>query len=124
MDMTEEMWQYDRRRHARVVKDLFTVYTIAEPFQDGLFTTKNVSGAGILFCSNDPLKIGILMSLNIHLPDRVNPIPCEAKVVRSSAAEGKGTSFDIGVAFTKMTESDKKQLIGTLLTHDDFYLFL
>jgi len=122
--MTGEMRQYDRRRHARIVKDLFTVYTIAAPFEEGLFTTKNVSGAGILFRSSGSLKMGVLLNLNIHLPDRVNPIPCEAKVVRTCTTEGRSPSFDIGVAFTKITEADKKQLIGSLLTQDDLYLFL
>ena len=123
MDMMNEMRQYDRRKHARVVKDIFGVYAVTDPFQEGLFTTENVSGAGILFRSRDPLKIGSVMNLNIHLPDRVNPIPCEAKVVRTQLAEGS-SAYDIGLAFTKMTEPDKKQLVASLLTQDDFYLFL
>ena len=122
--MIGEMRQYDRRKHARVVKDIFTVYAMTDPFQEGLFTTENVSGAGILFRSRDPFKIGSLMNLNIHLPDRVNPIPCEGKVVRTHISEGDASAYDIGVAFTKMNEPDKKQLVSSLLTQDDLYLFL
>ena len=124
MELTEQGRQYDRRKHARVVKDLFTVYAVTDPFQEGLFTTENVSGAGLLFRSRSPIKIGSNMNLNIHLPDRVNPIPCEGKVVRSATAEGSTPSYDIGIAFTKMNDPDKKQLVASLLTQDDFYLFL
>ena len=123
IDVTEQMRRYDRRRHARVVKDVFAVYASVNPFQEGLLTTKNISGSGILFQSRDPLKIGTLLNLNIHLPDRINPIPCEAKVVRTNLSE-EATSYDIGIAFIKMAETDKKELVGSLFTQDDFYLFL
>lgn len=124
MDVVEQIRQYDRRRHARVVKDVFAVYATTDPFQEGLFTTENVSGAGILFRSRNSLKVGSLMNLNIHLPDRINPIPCEAKVVRSISTERDPSFYDIGIAFTKISELDKKQLVGNLFTQDDFYLFL
>ena len=125
MELDEQtVRQFDRRKHARVVKDIFTVYAIDNPYEEGLFTTQNVSGAGILFRSPDPFRIGILMNLNIHLPDRINPIPCEARVVRSISSDKSSSSYEIGLAFTKMAGADKKQLVGSLLTQDDFYLFL
>jgi len=124
MDVRDQLRHYDRRRHARVVKDIYAVYATDAPFREGLFRTENISGAGILFQSQDPLKIGTLLSLNIHLPDRINPIPCEAAVIRSGTDGGTHPTYDIGLAFTKMTEKDKKELVGSLLTQDDFYLFL
>lgn len=122
MDLAE-IRHYDRRKHARVVKDVFAIYTTAEPFHEGLFKTENVSGAGILFRSQNPLAVGSLMNLNIHLPDCVNPIPCEARVVRSDVTPDHPTWFDVGLAFTRMTDRDKKQLVGNLFTQDDLYLF-
>ncbi|MFH1858493.1 MAG: PilZ domain-containing protein [Candidatus Omnitrophota bacterium] len=119
----EGIRQYDRRKHARVVKDLFTVYATPEPFQEGLFKTENISAAGILYRSQSPMKVGTAMNLNIHLPDTINPIPCEARVVRSEVNRHKALVYDIGLAFTRMADLDKRQLIGCLLTQDDFYLF-
>lgn len=120
----ENVRQFDRRKHARVVKDVFAVYATDHPYHEGLLTTQNVSGAGILFRSADPFRIGVLMNLNIQLPDRINPIPCEARVVRSIASAESTSSYEIGLAFTRMMDADKKELVGSLLTQDDRYLFL
>jgi len=125
MDMNrDDIRQYDRRKHARVVKDIYTVYAMSEPFQEGLFMTENVSGSGMLFKTQDPMQIGISMMLNIHLPDRINPIPCEARVVRADLMNHEENTFEVGLAFTKIADSDKKELVSNLLTQDDFYLFL
>ena len=121
--MTEDVRQYDRRKHARVVKDLFAVYATADPFKEGLFKTENISGSGILFRSRDPLKIGTVMAVNIHLPDYANPIPVEARVVRTDSSHQTPSTYDIGIAFTRFSDTDKKQLLGNLLTQDDFFLF-
>ena len=124
MDLRDEVRPYDRRRHARVVKDIYTVYAAHDPYEEGLFKTENISGAGILFKSRNSFTIGAQLTLNIHLPDHVNPIPCEATVVRNISLSGEGASFNVGLAFTRITEKDKKDLIGNLFTQDDFYLFL
>ncbi len=124
MDVKANSRHYDRRRHARVVKDIFAVYATEEPFLEGLLTTENVSGSGILFRSQEALPVGSLMNLNIHLPDQMNPIPCEGRVVRAETVKNDPSSFNIGVSFTRIADADKKQLLRNLLTQDDLYLFI
>lgn len=122
MDVTNQSREVDRRRHARIIRGLYAVYAMDGPFREGLCVTENISGAGLLFRSQDPFRIGTEMNLNIHLPQRVNPIPCQAQVVRTEFVEGKKV-YEVGLSFTRMSSPDKRDLVAALLTQNDLRLF-
>ena len=123
LDAVSQTREYDRRRHARIIRDLYAVYAMDGPFQEGLCITENISGAGLLFRSQDPFRIGTELNFNIHLPNRINPIPCLAQVVRNAPVENKNL-FEVGVSFTRINPQDKKELVASLLTQNDLSLFL
>ena len=123
MDVTNQSREVDRRRHARIMRDLYAVYAMDGPFREGLCVTENVSGAGLLFRSQDPFRIGTEMNLNIHLPQRVNPIPCQAQVVRTEFIDDKKV-YEVGLSFTRISPPDKRELVAALLTQSDLGLFL
>ena len=122
MDTVNQSREIDRRRHARIIRDLYTVYAMDGPFREGLCVTENISGAGLLFRSQDPFRIGTEMNLNIHLPQRVNPIPCQAQVVRTEFVEDKKV-YEVGLSFIRISSPDKRELVATLLTQNDLRLF-
>ena len=122
MDLQSQSREADRRRHARIVSDIYTVYAMDGPFREGICITENISGAGLLFHSDEPFRIGTEMNLNIHLPNRINPIPCQAQVVRAHPVEEKNR-YAVGLAFTRITPQDKRELISSLLTQNDISLF-
>ena len=123
MDLRNQAHEVDRRRHARIVRDIYAVYAMDGPFREGLCITENISGAGLLFRSNDPFRIGTEVTLNIHIPNRINPIPCQAQVVRSHPLDD-GTLYEVGLSFTRISSQDKRELITSLLTQNDLSLFL
>ena len=123
MDVSNQTREVDRRRHARIVRDLYAVYAMDGPFREGLCITENISAAGLLFRSQDPFRIGTELNLNIHLPNHINPIPCQAQVVRTDPLEAENL-YEVGLSFTRMTPDDKRELISSLLTQNDLSLFL
>ena len=122
MDVTNQSREIDRRRHSRIIRDLYAVYAMDGPFREGLCITENISGAGLLFHSQDPFRIGTEMNLNIHLPQRVNPIPCQAQVVRTEFVEDKRV-YEVGLSFTRISSPDRRELVAALLTQNDLRLF-
>ena len=123
MDTNYSSREFDRRRHARIVRDLYAVYAMDGPFQEGLCITENVSGAGLLFRSPQPFRIGTELNFNIHIPQRINPIPCQGQVVRNSPLESKHL-YEVGISFTRITGDDRRELVASLLTQNDLSLFL
>ncbi len=123
MDLRNQSREVDRRRHARIIRDIYAVYAMDGPFREGLCITENISGAGLLFRSQEPFRLGTEMNLNIHLPNRVNPIPCQAEVVRSHPAYDKNL-YEVGLSFTRISTQDKRELLACLLTQNDLRLFL
>ena len=123
MDFRNQARELDRRRHARIIRDIFAVYAMDGPFREGLCITENISGNGLLFRSQEPFRIGTEMTLNIHLPNRINPIPCQAQVVRSNPLETENV-YEVGLTFVRISTQDKKELITSLLTQSDLRVFL
>jgi len=93
------------------------------PFQEGLCITENISGSGLLFRSQQPFRIGTELNFNIHIPHRVNPIPCQGQVVRNAQVDNR-TLYDVGISFTRIAADDKRELVASLLTQNDLSLFL
>ena len=122
MELRSQSREADRRRHARIVSDIYAVYAMDGPFREGICVTENISGAGLLFRSQEPFRIGTEMNLNIHLPNRINPIPCQAQVVRTEAVDDQNL-YEVGLTFTRITPQDKRELVTSLLTQGDMSLF-
>jgi len=74
-----------------------------------LSVTKNISGGGLLFISDELLAVGLFLELNIELPDGGKPIECLSKVVRVEDI-GEEASYDIAVCFLDITGSERTRL--------------
>ncbi len=105
----------ERRRFIRIREQLVVTFKLPtwQEFRRSL--TRNISGAGLAFVVDNPLREETLLSGTIKLPDQAEPIPFDGKViwVRDSHADVKGYQLpktQLGVEFVKIEEKDRKSI--------------
>ncbi len=68
--------------------------------------TTNISAGGFTIRCNDPLPVGTLFDVVLHLPSRSDPLELVARVMHSEASTaGPSPRYKIGFAFSHMPES-------------------
>lgn len=72
--------------------------------------TKNICAGGILFTNKQPLDVGSLVELQIYLPCEAHPFRMIGEVCRLSRVKAQ-KGFDVGVAFLKISRSDKTKIL-------------
>ena len=78
-------------------------------------TTKDLSCEGLRFTNNEELKEGLLLELNMNIPNTPNPVHVNGKVVwAKSLSTEDGSSFDVGVEFIKIEEDNKNTFLRYL----------
>ncbi|MCM8781052.1 MAG: Flp pilus assembly complex ATPase component TadA [Candidatus Omnitrophica bacterium] len=113
---TSPLSEQDRRSYLRLNTKINMKYKIFKSVQDltqqgfqpeQLSVTKNISAAGLLFISDEPIALASVLELNIELPDGKEPIQCLARVVRIEEINNR---YDVGVCFLDITAADKARL--------------
>lgn len=79
--------------------------TVAPEF---IAATKNISAGGLLFSSPQPLAPGLIVELQIELPQET-PLTCLARVVRVEEIEA-GRLYHIAVCFLDLSGADRLRL--------------
>ena len=105
----------ERRRFIRIKEQLVVTFKLSTWKEFRRSLTRNISGAGLTFVVEDPLREEALLSGTVKLPDREEPIPFEGKVIwtRDSRADVKKYQLpktQLGVEFVKIEEKDRKSI--------------
>lgn len=105
--------EVDRRQYKRVKAP---IYFHAARFR--LFgaptRAQDVSSGGIRIYSDDPVKIGERLDLEMFLPDHTS-IKCSAEVVWvEQLPPGSAAVYDVGMRFVALTELDRESLAAVL----------
>lgn len=74
-----------------------------------LSVTKNLSAAGILFVSEEPIAVASILELKIELPGGEAPVECLARAVRIEEQVEERT-YDIGACFLDITSAQRTAL--------------
>jgi len=113
----QEKESLERRIYPRLDSKINLSYKVVSAEEDLLkkglnpeqFTiTKNISAGGLLFYTEEPMQIGLILELKIELPDGKEPIECLAKVVRIEELEEK--RYNVAVCFLDITGADRNRL--------------
>jgi len=105
----------ERRRFIRIRDQLVVTFKLPTWEESRRSLTRNISGSGITFVVDDPLREETLFSGTLKLPDRKEPIPFEGKVVwtrdtHSGVKEYRLPKTQLGIAFVKIDEKDQKAI--------------
>ena len=111
----------ERRRFVRLATRLNVRYTVLHQTQPSPSVTRNISGGGICFFSEEALPAGTRLQVEVTLPDREQPIPFTAEVVWSeqSVLIGKAQreeAVEIGVRFIEIAPDDQDVIMRNVLS--------
>ncbi|MFA4991268.1 MAG: ATPase, T2SS/T4P/T4SS family [Candidatus Omnitrophota bacterium] len=108
----------DRRAYVRLDKNINLRYKTfsskQELFKRGftaeqLSVTKNISGGGLLFISEETLAVGSIIELTVELPDGEKAIECLARVIRIEEIEEE-KNYNVAVCFLDITGADRARM--------------
>jgi len=102
----------ERRQHSRVktvVPAQLTEVCGGLRVKPKLATCRNLSAGGALCISSEPLGEGLLITVELHLPDAV--LRGQAVVVRCEQSEETGM-YHVATAFVEHSQEFKNRLIG------------
>lgn len=113
--MEDRGYDLGRREHIRVEVDAYISATLTTDKAAGerIFTTRDISPEGIFLASTEAFPIGTILNLKVHTPTTLEPINLEARVVRIAKDENSRVS-GMGLIFSKISQSDKKELLKHL----------
>jgi c-di-GMP-binding flagellar brake protein YcgR len=74
---------------------------------------KNVSASGMMIHLDKKLSTGVEAAIDMYAPDTLNPIHCNGKVVRVTAADKPG-KHNCGIIFTHIEEDNKNTFLKFL----------
>jgi len=106
----------ERREHVRVSNEFKVAYSTPEAFgEDYIF---NLSTGGLFIHSESPLTEGEEVRLEMHLPDKEEPMEVQGKVIWSRAEEEvtpEGTQpAGMGVEFIDLSKTQIERIINVL----------
>ncbi|KAA3661439.1 MAG: hypothetical protein DWQ10_04500 [Calditrichaeota bacterium] len=77
--------------------------------------TKNISGGGLYFYFEEPLRLGEVLPIELFLPDEEQPIEAKGRIVRKDNVTKPDVMLNAyGINFEKISESDRTKLISFL----------
>jgi hypothetical protein len=79
--------------------------------------SKNVSAEGLCFISDEQLKKGDLLHIEVYLPQRSTPIEMQGEVRWSQPSEKKKGSFDTGVQVITVNDQSVEKSVYQDLKH-------
>jgi c-di-GMP-binding flagellar brake protein YcgR len=109
----------ERRQHIRVDQSLEITYRLLK--RTPLFSSrsKELSEGGISLPTNQRLEPGIIIELELRLPDSKKPIKVTGEVVWRDKIQDRRFSFVIGVKFIKIDSGDRKKVCNYIRGRGD-----
>lgn len=109
------MFSKNKRQFLRLSAHHLLKYKVlgAEGKEGMLSFVRNISAGGVLFHSNEYIKPGSTLELDINFPPSPESIKIKAKVLRSRELKGVG-GFDVAVQFINLDEDIKKYIDGKI----------
>lgn len=83
----------------------------------GMSLSRDLSREGIKMSSNVHLDEGMLIDIEIDIPDDPKPVKTSGKVMWSRPSEGKNQGYDQGVRFLMMDPVDKFRVLDYAYNH-------
>ena len=83
----------------------------------GISLSRDLSRDGLKMNSNKDLKSGILLDVEIDIPDDPKPVHTTAKVMWSRPSEDQNQGFDQGIRFLMMDPVDKFRVLDYAYNH-------
>jgi len=109
----------DHRKYIRITDFLEVNYQIIQP-PDGTFSTssENISEGGICLPTDQSLQPGMILKLEIYLPQSPRPIIANAEVVwlkdseQMELRQGARYRFVMGLKFIKIDKGDYNKVMS------------
>ena len=83
----------------------------------GISLSKDLSREGLKINSNTDLKEGLLVDLEINIPDDPKPVHTAGRVMWSRPSQGRDQGYDQGVRFLMMDPVDKFRVLDYAYNH-------
>ena len=77
----------------------------------GISLSKDLSREGIKIASNEPIREGTLVDLEIDIPDDPKPVFTTGEIIWSRKVEGEEKNFEHGIKFLIMDPVDKFRVL-------------
>lgn len=107
-----EKVEKEKRKFKRFDAYMSVRYRIAEPHKiAGLSLSKDLSREGIKITTNESLREGTILDLEIDIPDDPKPVFSTAEVMWTRKLEGEDKNFEQGVKFLMMDPVDKFRVL-------------
>ena len=108
----------ERRKFKRFDAYMTVKYLLPEKTDSqGVSLSKDLSREGLKMNSSTSLEEGMLVDLEINIPDDPKPVQTSGKVMWSRAADGKNQGYDQGVRFLMMDPVDKFRVLDYAYNH-------
>ena len=109
----------ERRRFKRFDAYMSVKYKVAETGEaiKGISLSKDLSRDGIKMNSNQEVRVGTTVDMEIDIPDDPKPVHTSGKVVWSHVSEGRNQGYDQGVRFMLMDPVDKFRILDYAYNH-------
>jgi len=112
----------NKRRGDRIEHHIFVRARQIKPVDPNavwdVYTIKNLSATGLLFCSNHQYDIGAELDIRIMNPYIADESICQGAVVRSSPLDKPKGYYGVAIEFTKIDGPTRLALDKTI----EFYL--
>ena len=103
----------ERRKFIRLNINVQINYAVIVDSTKYATTTQNISAGGICLMTDNPLKRGDILKLDIILPEDPPTISAIGKVVwvkSFNIVTEEKTRYDVGVEFTELSEAERKRI--------------
>lgn len=108
----------ERRKFKRFDTYMTVKYEVpGQEVTKGLSLSKDLSREGVKINTNNNLKMGETLDLEITIPDDPKPIHTSGKVMWIHEAEGKNQGYDYGIRFLMMDPVDKFRVLDYAYNH-------
>ena len=100
----------ERRTSSRFTKEIYTAFSLKGQEGEGLVFSRTLSVGGLSFLSQQPLPRGADLDVSLYLPNLLEPLKTEGRIVHSAQARDAG-GFQIGVSFEKLGEIGRTEIL-------------
>jgi len=110
-----QLFEKNKRQFLRLnAHHLLKYRMLGEEGKEGMLSfVRNISAGGVLFHSNEHIKPGSILELDISFPPSPDSIKIKAKVLRENKLKTMG-GFDVAVQFLNLNEDIKKFIDGKI----------
>jgi c-di-GMP-binding flagellar brake protein YcgR len=102
------MLRTEQRTHPRITTRI-TIQSVGP--------TLNISAGGMCVLTADPLREGLMPEVSFELPDDPTPITCKARIAWCRTSRIDPELFEIGLAFTQISDPDRRRIMQFVETH-------